>query len=92
MRNLTVGMCLVLAACASTSKVVPDTYTAASHATKGWSSGPEQVAKAVEEADAYCERHGKQVDVVSESDSGPGGFGKTSSGEVHFRCLAPAGK
>jgi hypothetical protein len=30
------------------------------------------------------------MEPISETDSGPGGFGKISSGEVHFRCVAPA--
>lgn len=95
MRNLTAGACLTLAACAGATNVVPegrDSYMVASHGVMGWSSGPAQKAKALEEADAYCKQRGRQMDVVSESDSGPGGFGKISSGEVRFRCIATAGK
>lgn len=95
MRKLIAGICLALAACAGATNVVPegpDRFMVASHGTMGWSSGPAQKAKALEEADAYCKQRGKQMDVVSESDSGPGAFGKISSGEVHFRCLAAAGK
>ena len=86
---------LALSGCAGVTNVVPegpDRFMVASHGTMGWSSGSAQKAKALEEADAYCKKLGKQMDVVSESDSGPGAFGKISSGEVHFRCVAPNGK
>lgn len=87
--------CVALAACAGSTNVVPegrDAYMVASHGTMGWSSGPAQKAKALEEAGAYCQKLGKQMEPISESDSGAGGFGKISSGEVHFRCVASAGK
>ena len=70
----------------------PDRYMVASHGTMGWSSGPAQKAKALQEADDYCKQHGKQMEPISESDSGPGVFGKISTGEVHFRCIAASGK
>ena len=95
MRRLIAGACLALTACAGATNVVPegrDAYMVASHGVMGWSSGSAQKAKALEEADAYCKQHGKQMEVVNESDSGPGGFGKISSGEVHFRCVATTGK
>jgi hypothetical protein len=94
MRKLIAGICLALVACAGATNVVPeggDKFMVASHGTMGWSSGSAQKAKALEEADAYCKQLGKQMEVVSESDSGAGGFGKISSGEVHFRCV-PGGK
>jgi hypothetical protein len=95
MRNPILVICFALTACAGATNVVPeghDTYMIASHGTMGWSSGSAQKAKALEEADAYCKQLGKQMDVTNESDTGPGGFGKISSGEVHFRCVAPPAK
>lgn len=82
---------LGVAACAGATNVVPeggDKYMVASHGTMGWSSGSAQKAKALQEADDYCKQHGKQMEPISESDSGAGGFGKISSGEVHFRCVS----
>jgi len=68
--------------CAGVTHVVstgPDTYMVASHGTMGWSSGPAQKAKAFEET-------------ISATDSGPGIYGKISSGEVQFRCTNPTAK
>ena len=70
---------IALAACAGATNVVPerhDAYMIASHGTMGWSSGPAQKAKALEEAGDYCKRMGKEMEPISETDSGPGGFGK----------------
>jgi len=83
---------VALTACAGSTNVVPeghDTYMVAHHGTMGWSSGSAQKAKALEEADDYCHKLGKQMESVAETDSGPGGMGKISSSEVHFRCVAP---
>ena len=82
----------LITACAGVTDVVStgkDTYMVASHGTMGWSSGGAQKAQAFTQADAFCKKVGKQMQVISESDSGSGGFGKISSGEVSFRCVAP---
>ena len=70
----------------------PDTYMVASHGTMGWSSGPAQKAKAFEEADTFCKNQGKAIETISATDSGPGIYGKISSGEVQFRCTNPTAK
>lgn len=80
--------------CAGVTDVAPtgpDTYMVASHGTMGWSSGPAQKAVAFEKADAYCKERGKAVQVIKASDSGSGEYGKISSGEVDFKCVAPSG-
>jgi len=80
---------LLVSACGGVTDVVstgPDTYMVASHSTMGWSSGPAQKAAAFEEANDYCKGLGKVMQVIKASDSGNGGFGKISSGEVDFRC------
>lgn len=51
----------------------------------GWFSGSAQKAKALEEADAYCKQRGKQMDVIGESDSGPGGLWQDFIGRSAFR-------
>jgi len=79
-----------LAGCAGVTHVVhtgPDTYMVASHSTMGWSSGSAQKAAAYEKANDYCKGLGKVMKVINASDSGTGGFGKISSGEVDFRCV-----
>jgi hypothetical protein len=84
---------LVLVGCASTSHVVPtgsDTFMVAAHGTMGYSSGPEQKAKAFEEAAAYCKLSGKELETISATDTGAGVWGKISSAEVHFRCVSAA--
>ncbi|WP_167760067.1 hypothetical protein [Paraburkholderia pallida] len=78
-----------VAGCAGVTDVVStgsDTFMVASHSTMGWSSGPAQKASAFEKADAYCKRSGKEMKVLQATDSGNGGFGKISSGEVDFKC------
>jgi hypothetical protein len=75
--------------CAGVTDVVstgPDTYMIASHGTMGWSSGPAQKAQAFTQANEYCKKIGKTLQVISSKDSGNGGFGVISSGEVTFKC------
>jgi hypothetical protein len=82
---------IAVSSCAGSNHVVPTgqgTYMIAEHGTMGWSSGPAQKAKAFEEAQAYCQQTGKQLETISATDSGAGGFGKISSAEVQFRCVA----
>jgi hypothetical protein len=91
---LVVIMLAIMAGCAGATHVVPtgaDTYMVASHGTMGWSSGSAQKAAAFEEAGAYCKGLGKVIQVISATDSGNGGFGKISSGEVQFKCVKPDG-
>jgi hypothetical protein len=74
---------VLLSACSVTSKVVPegnDTYMVASHGTAGYSSGPAQRANALEKANDYCNQLGKQMEPLSEKDSGALVFGEVASG------------
>lgn len=86
------SLCLLLVSgCAGVTDVVPtgkDTFMVASHSTMGWSSGPAQKAKAMQDAGQYCAKQGKQLQVISTNEQ-PGGFGQIASGEVHFRCVQP---
>lgn len=91
-RDLFGVVVIAITGCAGVTHVVPTgqgTYMVASHGTMGWSSGPAQKAKAFEEGDAFCKQSHKEMETISESDTGPGIFGKVSSGEVHFRCVTP---
>lgn len=79
-----------LVGCAGVTDVVPtgkDTYMVASHGTMGWSSGGAQKAYAFTQANEFCQKMGKVVEVISTSDSGNGGFGKISSGQIDFKCV-----
>ena len=81
---------LVLVGCAGVTDVVetgPDSYMIASHGTMGWSSGPAQKAQAFTQANDFCQKTGKVVEVITSNDSGNGGFGKISSAEVSFKCV-----
>lgn len=87
--------CLFIAGCAGVTDVVTtgnDTYFVASHGTMGWSSGGAQKAAAIVKANEYCQNQSKQMEIINTSDSGNGGFGKISSGEVHFRCVKAKGQ
>ena len=83
---------LGLAGCAGvTDVVVPmgqDTFMIACHGTMGWSSAGAQKAKAFQQADEYCKKLGKQLQVINTTET-PSGFGKIASAEVQFRCLMP---
>ena len=84
-------MATIITGCAGVTHVVPtgpETYMIASHGTMGWSSGPAQRAAALEKASAYCKGLRKQLDTISATDTGAGGFGKISGAEVNFRCVA----
>lgn len=79
-----------LTGCAGVTEVVQsgnNTYFVASHGTMGWSSGGAQKADAITKANEYCQSKSQQMEIITASDSGNGGFGKISSAEVHFRCV-----
>jgi len=84
-RSLSIAACVALAACAGVTEPVPvgdGVYMVGSHGVMGWSSGPAQQAAALEKATMFCNGMGKELKTISATDSGPGGFGKTSSAEV----------
>lgn len=85
---LSVFVAIGLSACAGITDVVSiggGSYMVASHGTMGWSSGPAQLAKAMQDAGKFCGAKGLDLSVISATDT-PGGFGKIASGEVKFRC------
>jgi len=85
------GAAFFLFGCAGVTDVVStgsDTYMVASHGTMGWSSGGAQKANAFTQANEFCQKMNKKMEVISSSDSGTGSFGKISSGQVSFKCIA----
>lgn len=92
-RTLSAIVAVAMAGCSGSTDVIPtglDTYMVASHEATDSSSGPAQRVKAFEEAREYCEKSGKQLQTIRVIDSRPGSEGKTSSVEVHFRCVTTA--
>jgi len=86
-----IALSSLIIGCAGVTDVVstgPDTYMVASHGTMGWSSGPAQKAQAFTQATDYCQKMDKTMQVINARDSGNGGFGVISSGEVSFKCLS----
>jgi hypothetical protein len=80
----------LLVSCAGVTDVVStgkDTYMIASHGTMGWSSGGVQKAQAFTQANEFCQKMGKTVEVINSKDSGNGSFGKISSAEISFKCV-----
>jgi hypothetical protein len=80
-------------ACTTVTDVIPtgqDTYAVTSHDQMGWTSGPDQRAKALQRALEYCSGLGKQLETIGTTDSGASGFGTVSSAQVQFRCVTPA--
>jgi hypothetical protein len=93
-RGIAIAACVVLAGCAGVTEPVPvgdGVYMVANHGVMGWSSGPAQKAAALQKAAMYCNGMGKELQTISATDSGPGGFGKISSAEVQFRCIGSSG-
>jgi hypothetical protein len=92
-RSAAVAICVALAGCAGVTDVVPvgdGVFMVANHGVMGWSSGPAQKAAALQKAGEYCNGKGLELQTISATDSGPGGFGKISSAEVQFRCVSQA--
>lgn len=93
MRRTIVSFALVasaalLAGCASSGvvKTGPNTYMIA-NSEWGFTSGGYQKAKAVSEADTYCQSMGKEILVIGSSAHGVR-FGRVPSADVEFKCLA----
>ena len=84
---LVIGSALL--GCASVTDVVstgPETYMVAAEGVLGNSSSGKQAFKAQEQAAAFCNAKGMQVETIS-SQEVPGGFGKVASATVNFKCL-----
>ena len=84
---------LALAGCGTESFVTPtrDGAFLVSGSSMNSSRGAQQKARLVEDADKYCERHGKSAVVVAsiENDAKPGTLaapGKLARATVEFRC------
>lgn len=82
----------LLTACAHSGVVPigPDTYMIA-NSEWGFTSGDYQKAKAMKEANEFCNSHGKVALLISSEQHGVR-FGKTPSAEIQFRCLAASTK
>ena len=87
---------LIATGCAGDTSVVrtdPSTFIGAKQGVMGWSPGPAQKVEAFH-ARGFMRRtstvpsRGKFIAPISSTDSGPDGFGKISSAEVDFRCVA----
>ncbi|MFO1392548.1 MAG: hypothetical protein U1F09_02110 [Steroidobacteraceae bacterium] len=80
---------LALTACAGVTDVVstgPSTYMVAAEGTLGASSSSKQAVKAQEQAAAFCNKQGKQVETISVKEV-PAGYGQPASATVNFRCI-----
>ncbi|MFH1492144.1 MAG: hypothetical protein ABIE81_02245 [Candidatus Omnitrophota bacterium] len=88
---LIVLLCLGLVGCAINSGVVPmgqDTFMVSRQAATGFSGSGKLKAKALQEANEFCENQGKHFQVIHISEAKPPyiltNFPKA---EVHFMCL-----
>ena len=82
---------IALSACAGVSSVVSmgeGKYFLAKSGTMGWSSGGQQKAKALAEAEAFCMTQNGYVKLIESNDSGAGGYGKISSADIEFECAS----
>ncbi len=80
----------MLAACASTSGVVPighDTYMVA-RSEKGFdTTGSKVKAGALKEANAFCSSKNKTIEVVDASQNDMIPFKSDAQAEIHFKCV-----
>jgi hypothetical protein len=83
---------LMAGACASNTGVVPaggDTYMIAKQAATGFSGLGNLKGEALQEANQYCVRDGKSMEVVNTSETKPPYLlGNYPRAEVQFRCVA----
>lgn len=83
---------LILAGCASNSGITPigkDTYMVSRQAATGFSGSGTLKAEAFQEANAYCAKEGKNLQVVSTQEAQPPYvFGNYPKAEVQFMCLS----
>lgn len=81
----------VLAGCAINSGVVPmgkDSFMVSRQAATGFIGLSDLKAEAIREANQYCVKKGKFLQVVRTSESSPPFvFGNFPRAEVHFMCL-----
>ena len=98
MRAIFAGIILVaaLSGCASNSGVVPvgpDTYMVSRQAATGFSGMGTLKADAFQEANEYCLKDKKKVQVVRTDESRPPYLlGNYPRAEVQFMCLSPGDK
>lgn len=95
MRNLVVVLvALGSVGCASNTGVVPaggDTYLIAKQAATGFPGLGNLKGEALQEANQYCVRDGKSMEVVNTSETKPPYLlGNYPRAEVQFRCVAKA--
>jgi hypothetical protein len=85
---------LAVAGCASNSGVVPvggDQFMVARQAATGLGGQGNLKGEALTEANAYCARQGKTMELVKTwQNEGPYLLGKYPRTEVTFRCVTPA--
>jgi len=87
MKKITSIAALILLGCASSGIVQtgPNAYTLAK-SEWGFTSGAVHAAKLTKEASEFCNKKGKQINVLSKS-SNDVQLGKTPAAEVNFQCI-----
>lgn len=82
---------LALTGCAQNSGVVKyqsDIYMVSRQAATGFSGAGTLKSEVLKEANTYCDKQGKDVDVVEEIDAEPPYvFGNFPRSEIRFRCV-----
>jgi len=91
MKNISIVAVLLLSGCATSSgvaKMGEDTYLISRNGAGFWSSTAQVKAEALKDADAYCSKNGKKIQVIHtsqhEASGRPGDF---PGAEVQFMCL-----
>ena len=91
MKKIIVLLCIGLCGCAVNSGIVntgKDTYMVSRQAATGFSGSGNLKSKALQEAKEFCEKQGKNMKILSTSESKPPYvFGNFPKAEVQFMCL-----
>lgn len=89
--GILITACSMLIGCASNSGVVsigPDTFMVSRQAATGFSGSGKLKAEALREAEEFCARKGKTIQIVNSTESQPPYiFGNFPKAEVQFMCL-----
>lgn len=88
--NKLILLALVLTGCATNSGVIPDgkdAYIVLVSGGNGFSSAGVLKIKAYQEASAFCNKHDKRLETISEKAIQAGVLASSSEAELKFKCI-----
>jgi hypothetical protein len=93
MKSALITTSILIVGCASNSGVAPmggDSFMVSRQAATGFSGTADLKAESLREANKYCIERGRELDVLSATESRPPFIlGNYPRAEVQFRCVEP---